>query len=232
LARQRNWEWLKDIEAELAFAAIPKPKSHRIVNPDRIVSAGLNLMKEAEAASHLHPKRRASLFRNGLMIALLACIPIRLKNFSALSIGQTIRKIGPHWCVTLPARSTKGKRVDERRVPRTLQSFIERYIGTYRPLLGRSGLELWVGEYGQPLSYSGVEQVLTGTTRKLLGVPICPHLFRTCAASYVALKAGKQPGLASALLQHSDKATTEKYYIVAQMTSVAEQFGQMIEDWR
>ena len=42
-------------------------------------------MTEADAAGHLTPLQRAAQYRNGLMVALLACCPIRLKNFAALT---------------------------------------------------------------------------------------------------------------------------------------------------
>jgi hypothetical protein len=108
LAPEQDWEWLKNLEAELYFAAVPRPKFHRIVNPDRVLEAGLTLMREAETIASLSPKKRACRFRNGLMIALLSLIVIRLKNYASLEIGRTLKQVGNQWWVTLPASETSA----------------------------------------------------------------------------------------------------------------------------
>jgi hypothetical protein len=46
-------------------------------------------MADAETTEKIPKLTRARLFRNGLMIALLACCPIRLKNYIALEIGRS-----------------------------------------------------------------------------------------------------------------------------------------------
>jgi hypothetical protein len=71
-------------------------------------------MREAETSANLTKLARARLFRNGLMIALLACCPIRLKNFVALEIGRSIVQIKNAWWIVLPASETKERRPDER----------------------------------------------------------------------------------------------------------------------
>jgi integrase/recombinase XerD len=230
LASKRDWEWLKDLEAELAFAAIPKAKFDRIVDPHRILAAGLAIVKEAETTEGLRPTWRALRYRNGLMVALLSVVVIRLKNYAALELDRTIKKIGTHWWIALPAREAKGRRADERRIHRLLKPCLDRYIDHYRPQLGPTNKLLWVGEKGQPLKYKTVGRLITETTREVLGVPISPHLFRACAASYVAIAVGKQHGLASALLQHTHPQTTEKHYNLARMATAAEEFGRLIEE--
>jgi hypothetical protein len=58
---------------------------------------------------------RALLARNGLMIALLALCPIRLRNFAALELGHSFVCIEDTWWIVLS--DTKPGRPDERPVP-------------------------------------------------------------------------------------------------------------------
>src|SRR3954465_1309949 len=94
----------------------PKSKLHRLVLAEVLVTAGLTLMTEADAANHRRALQRATHYRNGLMVALLACCPIRLKNFAALSLGETLVQTGDLWWIVLTAEQTKEKRPDERRI--------------------------------------------------------------------------------------------------------------------
>ena len=50
-------------------------------------------MAEAEGLATTSDLARARGGRNGLIIALLALCPIRLKNFAALEIGQTFKEV-------------------------------------------------------------------------------------------------------------------------------------------
>ena len=81
-----------------------------------LVEAGLTLIHEAEIAPGLSELARARRVRNGLMVALLAMCPIRLKNFAALEIGRSFVEIKGKWWIVLAASETKEERPDERPV--------------------------------------------------------------------------------------------------------------------
>jgi site-specific recombinase XerD len=146
-------------------------------------------MEEAEAAHHLTSLKRARGYRNGLMIAFLAVMPIRLKNFSAIRIGSSLVKHQNAWQLN----DTKSGLSDECPVPRFLDSYIEKYIEEYRPLFRPRHDRLWVSTYGGDLSYLGCERIVTDTTRATLSIPMSPHLFRSSAASTAYLYAGDPP---------------------------------------
>jgi hypothetical protein len=80
--------WLSEIEQDLALVMEPRSKFDRVVLAERLVEAGLTLVTEAEAFSG-NPFKRAIRIRNGLIIALLAVCPIRIKNYATLEIGRT-----------------------------------------------------------------------------------------------------------------------------------------------
>lgn len=223
-----NAAWLRDTEQELAWNMRPATKQGRIIDSDRIFEAGLELMQKAEEGTHLPSARRSLLFRNGLMIALLASCPIRLKNFAALELEGTFRKIGEGWIIALPASHTKSGRVDERPVPETLVERIEVYLRNFRRP-STPTTYLWIGRTGEPLTYSGVERIITETTRALFGMPVSPHLFRASAASTGYRYAPTSPGLAAAVLQHTDPCVTERHYNRAKANGYAINFAQMLE---
>jgi integrase len=81
------------------------------------------------------------------------------------------------------------------------------------------------------MSYSGVERVLTETTRTTVGVAVSPHLFRTAIASSAAIHGGANPHLASALLHHTDSRVTEAHYKRASSLGAAESLRSIIQGY-
>jgi len=77
-----DFSWLAEIEKDLALVMEPRAKYDRLVFTSRLVEAGLTLAAEAQefAAKRSLPRSRCA---NGLMIALLALCPIRLRKFTA-----------------------------------------------------------------------------------------------------------------------------------------------------
>jgi hypothetical protein len=129
-----DFSWLSEIEKDLALVAVPRSKYDRLVLTGRLVEAGLVLIIEAQKFA-TKDLTRARGVRNGLMIALLAFCPIRLKNFSALEIGGTFKEVQGRWWIALPAGTTKSRRLDERPVPELLNSSIDAYLNGSRPVL-------------------------------------------------------------------------------------------------
>jgi integrase len=227
----RDLAWLGEIANDLALEMIPASKFERLADTDLIVWAGLTLMEEAETNSQWSPLKRAHNYRNGLMIALLALCPIRLKNLANLTLEMNFLKIGEHWLISLSADETKENRADRRPIPHFLSGYIERYIAYYRPVFGYQGLEFWVGRYGKPLGYSAVERWVTETTRVTLGISISPHLVRSCAASTAYKYARGQSNLASSLLNHRDPKTTREHYDRGVNASYVRDFGKLLDSF-
>ena len=115
LAPAMDYSWLLEIENDLKLEMHPRSKLDRLVFTGQLVKAGLALMLEARQSAKTHFDRARGL-RNGLMIALLGLCPIRIKNFAALELDRTFKKVGDSWWITLPATDTKTKKPDERRV--------------------------------------------------------------------------------------------------------------------
>jgi len=232
---EQDFEWLCDLEKDLALLMRPRSKFGRLVYSDVLLHAGLTLMTEAHSVMMGSELKRACQFRNGLMIALLASHPIRLKNFSALELGRTFRRIKNDWWIVLPAAETKELRQDERKVDPSSLPGVETYLQNYRPVLGRGKCDhpfLWSSSQGGPMSYDGIEKVIKTSTLASTGIDVSPHLFRTSAASTVAAFDSSNPGLAAALLHHSDSTITEKHYNRAKSINATQSFGTLIRQLR
>lgn len=225
-------DWLVEIERYLDEAKRPRSKANRLVFSDRIVTAGITLMEEAGLAGNRTCLHRAQSARDGLMIALLALCPIRLKNFHALEINKSLVRQDKAWWIILSDTETKSHRSDHRILPDEITPWIEVYLERYRPAFPPCGDAFWPSRYGGQLSYSGVQRLVTETTRQTLGTPISPHLFRHCAPYTIANKDGSKIKLASALLQHTDPRTTEKHYNLGHNVESSRIFAILISNLR
>jgi integrase len=231
----RDLSWLADIEKDLALMMRPRSKADRWVLTEVLVEAGLTLIAEAESSRKMSKLSQARQVRNGLMVAMLAMHPIRLKNFADLEIGRNFVEIKGSWWIVLSASETKEGRPDERRIDDLLQPALDRYLKKYRPFLAgadQSTTALWLSSNdGASMSYAGVERVLTETTRTTVGIAVSPHLFRTAIASSAAIHGGANPHLASALLHHTDPHVTEAHYNRASSISAGESLRSIIQGY-
>jgi integrase len=205
------------------------PRTHR-----RLVEAGLTLIAAADSSASLSILAKARQVRNGLMVAMLALHPIRLKNFVSLDIGRTFIELQGSWWITLSAAETKEKRADERRIDELLTTALNLYLGKYRQALKGNNSEsnaLWLSSHnGAAMTYDGVARAITETTRSAVGIDVSPHMFRTSAASSAALHGGDNLHLGSALLHHRDKRVTEKNYNFASNLSAAQSLRDLIRN--
>ena len=213
----------------------PRSKFDRLVVTGRLVEAGLTLVAEAQefATTDL---ARARGVRNGLMVALLALCPIRLKNFAALEIGQTFKDIHGSWWIALPGKMTKTGRPDERPVPAWLNRDIDVYLNQSRSvLLGSRPLTnaLWISSTtGRRMTTKNLGTLISKITLETVGADVSPHLFRTAAASTAAAYCGNTPHLASALLNHTDPRVTEEHYNRASTMNAAAAYARIISGFR
>jgi site-specific recombinase XerD len=231
----RDLSWLAEIEKDLALVMRSRSKTNRWVLTEVLVEAGLTLIAEAENSRRMSKLAQARQIRNGLMVAMLAMHPIRLKNFAALEIGRSLVEIKGSWWIVLSASETKEGRHDERQVDDLLQPVLNCYLRKYRPALAgadQSPAALWLSSNdGNPMTYDGVARAITEITRSAVGVAVSPHLFRTATASSAAIHGGANPHLASALLHHTDHRVTEQHYNRASSVSAGESLRNIVQGY-
>jgi site-specific recombinase XerD len=226
-----DYSWLAEIEKDLALIMEPRSKFDRSVFTQLLAQAGLTLVAETQQFAK-NDRDRARGVRNGLMIALLAHRPMRIKNFATLEIGRTFKQVQDSWWIALPRQSTKTKRLDERRVPEILNDAIDVYLKQSRPdLLGsREPTDfLWISSRtGRRMTTKNLGTLISKITYRTLGVDVSPHLFRTAAATTAAMYGGSTPHLASAVLGHTDSRVTEEHYTRATSIEAAKTYAAII----
>jgi integrase len=228
MAPGTDWGWLAQIYRSVRAQVRPvRDKYSRLKPIDELATLGERLMDEAESAPEWSPRRRAVLHRDGLMIALLAYRPVRLKNLAMMRLGLHLTKVGDFWHIYFAAEETKSHVPYDAVFPSALAPRLERYLDVHRSVLmcgeqsdGREDAQpihpeldaLWVSEVGTHLEYGALERRIFVQTRDAFGRGIYPHTFRDCAATAIALDNPKHIGDASLILGHSDHRVTEKHY--------------------
>jgi integrase/recombinase XerD len=199
------------------------------------VDLGVELMEESKIDGHKPLSLDDAVrYRDGLMVALLAHVPLRHKNFAALEIGRDVIKEDGKWSIVIPPEETKTRTYIDFQVPEDLQRQFSTYLAYVRPrMLRRPGCKtLWVSAKGGALSYSAVGPVLTRNTTKRLGIRISPHDARDAAATTWAIAASEQIRVARDLLAHSDLRTTIKHYNRAKGIEASRAHNKLIAQLR
>ena len=235
IAPEADFEWLTEIEKDVALVMIPRSKPDRLVLTERLVEAGLILIREAEMFGKTALARAVGV-RNGLLIALLALHPIRIKNFAALTIADTFINVDDRWWLHIPSEDTKSHRVDERQVPEFITGAVNSYVKTHRAVLCRGdagNLALWPSSTtGRQLTTKNIGTLISKLTHETIGVDVSPHLFRIAGASTAAVCGGNHPYLASALLNHRDPRVTEEHYNRATTFSAGDEYATITRFYR
>ena len=230
LAPERDWRWLKRVARRLDLRAKPRDKRHEVVEIRALFELGLHLMDEAGKTDNLTSLGRALLYRDGLVVALLAANPLRRANIAALEIGKTLVKDGTTWSLEIPAEQTKERRLHLAVLPDWSVLCIDRYVHYYRPLLPNAETtgRLWLGRSGRPLGESGLYDLVRRRTGAAFGKRINLHLFRSCLITSTAVHHGAQMGLAMTVLRHQSSKVTERHYNQAKMIDAVRAYQEML----
>ena len=216
LAPDQDWRWLRRIVRRLQLRAKPRDKRNEVVEIRELFHLGRQLMDRADKAESLTAFSRALLYRDGLIIALLATDPLRLANITALEIAKTLVRDGATWSFNIPAEETKATRLHLAILPDWAALCIDRYLQCYRPLFRNAGLtgRFWLSRKGRPLSADALYHAVCKRTWDAFGKRINPHLFRSCLATSTAVHHGAEMGT---VLDHKSSKVTTRYYNQAKM---------------
>ena len=238
-----DWLWVRPVIQNLSYLAKPsREKRVKIVPIQELLHLGFELMTKAEGPNGGTVFNRALLYRDGLMIAMLAARPFREANFASIVIGQHLIKRGQTYWVCFSGSETKNHQPIELPLPEVLNTDIERYCSQHRLILfprnrgwtegspetGATCGNLWLSSRGNPMPANTVYERLTTITRSKFGHSITPHLFRDCAATSIAIDDPAHVRIAGKLLGHSRFRTTERYYIQAQSFEASRKYQRVI----
>jgi integrase/recombinase XerD len=215
----RDWSWINRIYSQIRMRHRPaRPKRARLVSAGELFDLGLGLMTAAERQNAAY--KRAMAFRDGLIIALMAVRPLRLRNLTGLVLERTLVSRMASWWIEFSAADTKTGEVIELPWPEPLVTPLETYLAGHREILlqtcrgspSSAGGALWVSRRGGPMSREAIYGCIIVHTREVLGRPVNPHLFRDCVATSIAIEDPRHVGIVWRLLGHQTPSTTEQYY--------------------
>lgn len=211
----------------------PVKREHsRLVSTGHLVDAGLALARSAL----LNPiqLRRAEQFRDGLMIALLALRPLRIKNFAGLRLGHSLIEISNSYLLCIPGSEAKTGSPIELTVPDDLCPLFKEYLAVHRPRLAvpASSDHVWLTAAGTPYLTTNLSQRISMLTLRHVGVAISAHLFRDCAATTIATEMPEQVLIIAPLLGHTSLRTSEDHYNHAQGINAGRKYQEALSQVR
>jgi integrase len=212
---------LLTIIKRIAATAPRKAGKYNLVTSDRLYALGIELMDcavvDAGAAKRTR-KAHAFQYRDGLIIALLALIPLRRRTLAALRIGRHLIKAGDLWELDIPAADTKTRRPLDYPISRELSARIDLYLERFRSRIPGADkhTSLWASNHSRSMCPDAIYVAVHKRTKKAFGFGVNLHRFRHAAASFWSSHDPANVRGAKDLLGHASFGTTEKHYIMAQ----------------
>ena len=234
LAPDKDWAWLYRLLTHVRLnTRNKKDKRHRMRSSRQLHDLGLGLMAEAASRSVL-TSNLATRYRDGLMIALLAARPLRIRNLAALTIGVHLIDTSEGFILRLGAHEVKTHTDLEFPLPEDIVKPMRQYLGLYRPALldGRKDRHLWITKDGNHMREGAIYTRVTRLTKKAFGVPVNPHLFRDCAVTSLAIEDPEHVHVAARILGHASIETTTRHYNQATSLSAGRALNKNIRALR
>jgi len=214
----RTHEPLRVIVRRLQYAARRQERiGPNIASTSDIYLAGIGRMERVRSTVYEKRDVQAVQFGDGLMMALLACKPIRLRNLQAMTIGVHLLRKGGIYVIAFEPHETKTGQPIRAELPPELTPWIEEWFSRFRPILLKSATSdaMWISAYRQRMAASTITARFTEATRGELGVAISPHHVRHALATGIAVSLPDKVRMTPFLLDHKGEATSRKHYNLA-----------------
>lgn len=219
MAPDRDWSWLRTIVSKLkTIAKGERDKRAHMVDARQLLALGISLMDDALEAGEGY--FAATAMRDGLIIALLSCCPIRIANLSAIQIGKHLLFDRDRYRLFFTEEETKTSHPYQAELPPSLTPYVDAYLRIHRRTLlargeGVTTERLWIDRSGGPMSEGAIRTQIEKRTEAAFGRHVWPHLFRSIAATSFVDHDPEKVRLVPDLLGHSDANTAHKHYILA-----------------
>jgi integrase len=229
---EQDLTWLKSIKARLHMAAPLRQAGGPVITSIQLLKLGEQLMhRSTPPGSGRITLTKATCYRDGLMIAFLAFMPLRRQNLVSLEIDRHLIGNGNNRFIVIPAAETKTTTAIEFAIPEHLLPYIDTYLEIIRPriLKDQTSKALWVSPRGGALGYGAIGNVVSRHTVAELGIRITTHDTRDAAATTWAIAVPSQIGISRDLLSHSDLRTTGKHYNRAKGVEASRAYATILQ---
>ena len=231
MAPERNWRWLMDLTNRLKTWAKPSRArpSPDISAPEMFRSALQELERLRQGT--FGERRQQLAYRDTLLVAMLICSPVRLKNIAMIRIGDHLQRHGQEWVLSFKGEEMKNRQPLRLVLHDQVVPHLAFFLETVRPLLpgAETGNHLWPANKGQPMAHPSIYDRVRQTTERLFGTALSPHDFRSIAATFLAETSPEDALLARPLLGHRNLATTETYYVTANQLRASKKVNEVLE---
>ena len=215
--------------------AEPSPDKRKIVSvgASELFYAGIARMQRFEKDATSDPIAAVA-FEDGLMMTMLACKSVRLRNVHGSRVGVHIVKnrLGIYEWRFSRSETKNRERVQGELAP-SATPFIDRWLYEIRPfLLGENDHDsMWVTTRGNPMSRTTLYWRFCNATEEEVGVRINPHAVRHIAATSIAVSMPESVRMIPFILNNDDR-TAQEHYNLADQLSASFQYLQRLEQRR
>ncbi len=213
LAPDRDWSWLRACVVHLDRRA--EDAADRRLPP--VLASDVLDRATKELRRRTRPpasRREAIVYRDWLMLAVLATLPLRLRNFAALSLERHMERRAGIWWINIDGSETKTGRPYAASIPSDVGKLLDHYLSHIRPRLdrGAGGNNLWLSRSGLLQAEHTIYMIITQLTRRAFGTAINPHFLRHIFATSVGIADPESIEGARAALGHATRRTTQHHY--------------------
>jgi len=187
-------------------------------------------MNSAERETGLGRQQRACLFRDGLIIAMLSCFPMRRKNLASLRVNRQLVRTNECYVLAFSRTETKNRRPIEVSLPVEFTTWIDTYLAIYRLMLPGAHCHdgVWASNRGRAMGEQILYKMIWRRTQKAFGLPLSPRLFRHSLATTIALEDPTHVGVATTILAHGNSRTTDEHYNKARTVDATRRYHRTL----
>ena len=140
IAPEQDWVWLYELRSRVNRKASREPRIRpRLVQAQSLFDLGFDLMRRA-TENKSDEDADLDLFLDGVLIALLISLYLRISNFTELQLGTQLERGPSQWRLRVAGDLTKTGQADNSLLPITLTPWVDLYVNVIRPILTvRSG---------------------------------------------------------------------------------------------
>jgi hypothetical protein len=231
---------LRDLKGTAIAAGANKKTASQIVSAQLIYTTGLRIMEDVMSKPH-HDISSAKAYRDGLLLAVAASLPLRRRTLASLDTASSFRLENPSiFQIDISGNFLKLR--EHRKI-------VERFQATFiNPRLWRA-VDLWAREVrpifddgtslfpsarvrGEALVPGILSQVFGDVTEAHLGVRVPIHRVRDCVATECVEEMENGAAWAPYLLNHKSAETTNEYYVHASGVKATREFASLLKQKR